>query len=490
MGFHITKKNPAVGALAVHLPSSSTYKQYKRRDNNTSSLSQLDHYFLRPDGCYTTPSGDARRFTDLSYCEYYSTFRLAKFDPAKSTHPNYYVEQENRDRSTPMHVILRDRLHPFITRLHTVPPSRGELFNLRAVLQHSPALSFLDARTVNGIECDSFQNAANEHGIFANENEAQYALRECVQTLRTPRQLRALFVHLLVNDCITIPLQIWEVFLDHLCYDYTLKHNNVCDVGKEHALLELDEFLEEHGRTLADYGLPRPLSRPREVERELERWGSDSLLLAARARHSESLFNNEQRQIYNAVITSVHEGRQLLAFVDGKGGRGKTFILQAICDHVRSIGRLFLPGATSAFAAQNYEGGRTIHSVFKVRTVSASSTNAVKEKKVPVNDRNEMLASPIQPHDPRGRLIREFAVICWDEATMANRAVLACVDDVCRRIMGRDIAFGGKTVILLGDFRQTGPVIRCGSRKEVVDTSIRISSLWPKFQVFRLEQPI
>jgi hypothetical protein len=69
-----------------------------------------------------------------------------------------------------------------------------------------------------------------------------------------------------------------------------------------------------------------------------------------------------------------------------------------------------------------------------------------------VNDKNEMLQSPIKADDPRGELIREATVIIWDEAPMANRAVLACVEETCRRVMECDEPFGGKVIILLGDF--------------------------------------
>ncbi|PCH43539.1 hypothetical protein WOLCODRAFT_47437, partial [Wolfiporia cocos MD-104 SS10] len=68
----------------------------------------------------------------------------------------------------------------------------------------------------------------------------------------------------------------------------------------------------------------------------------------------------------------------------------------------------------------------------------------------------------------RAQLIREAAVIVWDEAPMANRKVLHCVDKICRRIMQNDLPFGGKVVILLGDFRQTCPVIRHGTRQQIV----------------------
>ncbi|KAJ7903992.1 DNA helicase Pif1 like protein, partial [Mycena leptocephala] len=87
---------------------------------------------------------------------------------------------------------------------------------------------------------------------------------------------------------------------------------------------------------------------------------------------------------------------------------------------------------------------------------------------VPVNEKNEMLVSPVEREDPRGELLREAALLIWDEAPMANRAVLACVDELLRRIMGNDLPFGGKVLILLGDFRQTCPVIRRGTRAQVV----------------------
>lgn len=83
-----------------------------------------------------------------------------------------------------------------------------------------------------------------------------------------------------------------------------------------------------------------------------------------------------------------------------------------------------------------------------------------------------------------------MAVLTIDEAPMANRAVLACVDETARRATGLDVPFGGKCVIMLGDFRQTCPVIRGGTRTEVVAASIKSSPLWPLFSVYRLTQPV
>ena len=293
-------------------------------------------------------------------------FQLAKYGESKDTRPNYYREQANRDGTTPQHVILRDRSHPYITRIHSVPPSQGELFYLRTILQHQPQHLYEDARTVQNIIFSTFWEAAIALGIFANEKEAEYALNEAVHELRTPRQLRLLFVLLLVNDCVATPLRLWELFHISFSWDHVLCHGNVLQIGLDYTLEELNNSLEEHCKTVADYGLPQPVLQARKIEREIERWGSDPEALAERVQLSIHQFNPQQLEIYNAVTSAVCEDHQLLAFVDGKGGWGKTFVLKTICDHIQSTGHLFLPAATSAFAAQNYEGGRTVHSVFKV----------------------------------------------------------------------------------------------------------------------------
>ncbi|KIJ49118.1 hypothetical protein M422DRAFT_89300, partial [Sphaerobolus stellatus SS14] len=96
--------------------------------------------------------------------------------------------------------------------------------------------------------------------------------------------------------------------------------------------------------------------------------------------------------------------------------------------------------------------GRTTHSVFKV----------------PVQENNELLVVEVDYNSPRADLLREASVIFWDEAPMANRAVLECIDVLLRNLCQRDIPFGGKIFACAGDFRQTCPVIRKGTRPQIV----------------------
>ena len=51
-------------------------------------------------------------------------------------------------------------------------------------------------------------------------------------------------------------------------------------------------------------------------------------------------------------------------------------------------------------------------------------------------------------------LIRESAIIIWDEASMANKVLFECLDRTLRDATGVHRAFGGKPILLGGDFRQ------------------------------------
>ena len=66
----------------------------------------------------------------------------------------------------------------------------------------------------------------------------------------------------------------------------------------------------------------------------------------------------------------------------------------------------------------------------------------------------------ISAQSPLAELIRRTALIVWDEAPMAHRHHLEAFDRTLRDIAGSDEPFGGKVLVLGGDFRQILPVIR------------------------------
>ena len=115
-------------------------------------------------------------------------------------------------------------------------PLQGKLFYLQTLLQHNPSRSFVHAQTIDNITFQSYQLAAIHFGIFADDHESDYALNEAIQTLCTPQQLRLLFVHLLVKDCIPTPLETWNRFHMHFTTDYIENHSNI-DLALNFALV-------------------------------------------------------------------------------------------------------------------------------------------------------------------------------------------------------------------------------------------------------------
>jgi hypothetical protein len=261
------------------------------------------------------------------------------------------------------------RLNPdsHLTRLPSFRPSNGDIFYLRRLLTIKPARSFDELRTHNGVMYRTFQECAAAMGLFAMQSEGEYALTEAVAALRTPREIRLLFIHLLLNDCLDNPANIWETFRHNLCYDYFLDHHGNEVIATELCLQELGRLLEAHGTRLSTYGINEARFYADEVLLEIERWAGDRNVFIDDVENAFERFTFEQRRIFLEFQNAIRENISLCVFLDGKAGRGKTFLIEAIAKYTRSIGKIALVTATSAFAALLYPGGRTTHSAFKVR---------------------------------------------------------------------------------------------------------------------------
>ena len=265
-----------------------------------------------------------------------------------------------------MHVILRHHNNPHITRLQPVRLSLGDIFYLRVLLQTQPACSFEELQTVDGVLYPSFQNACIALNLFSDETEAEYCFTEAVDCLHTPYQMQLLLIHMLTNECITTPAAIWEKFQQPLSKDFHISNGGNWTLAFSSALLEIAGRLQEYGKEPQDYGLPQPIYTGSEVTAELQRWALDIPQFLSAAEQALALFNPEQRAIYEVIWNAILQNLPLCLFIDGKAGRGKTYLVNALCSQVRGHEKIVLATATSAFAAQLYPGGRTTHSTFKV----------------------------------------------------------------------------------------------------------------------------
>ncbi|GJU93579.1 DNA helicase [Tanacetum coccineum] len=80
-------------------------------------------------------------------------------------------------------------------------------------------------------------------------------------------------------------------------------------------------------------------------------------------------------------------------------------------------------------------------------------------------------------------------LIILDEAPMNDKRCFEALDRTLRDLMNApETVFGGKTVILGGDFRQTLPVKKGAVKQDLIHASIAESYLWPDFKVCTLKQ--
>jgi len=138
---------------------------------------------------------------------------------------------------------------------------------------------------------------------------------------------------------------------------------------------------------------------------------------------------------------------------------------------LRNRGKIVLATASSGIAATLLLGGRTAHFRFNLPLdVQPNSFCNIKKQK------------------DLAKIIRVAATIIWDEAPMTDKYYLEALDRTLKDIFDCDAPFGGKVMIMGGDFRQVLPVIQKGSKAQMISTCIIRSYLWANTKVLHLVQ--
>ena len=184
----------------------------------------------------------------------------------------------------------------------------------------------------------------------------------------------------------------------------------------------------------------------------------------------KNLLNDGQKKIYDTIINAVNQkSNQKIFFIDGPGGYGKTFLFNMILAEIRLQNKIAIAVASSGIAALLLNGGRTAHSRFKIPipTIETSTLN--------INKTSEL-----------ADLIRLTTLIIWDEAPMAHRYTFESVDRTFRDLTEVDEPFGGKIIVMGGDFRQILPVVIRGTRAHIINACIKSSYLWKFVNVMHL----
>ncbi|CAN1825642.1 ATP-dependent DNA helicase pif1 [Linum perenne] len=197
---------------------------------------------------------------------------------------------------------------------------------------------------------------------------------------------------------------------------------------------------------------------------------------AAKSHQLNSSLNSSQLTAYAAIIESVSKNQGKFFFLHGHGGTGKTFMYNCIISKIRSKGKIVLVVASSGIAATLLPDGVTAHSRFKIPLEVDNLSTCIVKKGTEVAE-----------------LLKEATLIVWDEAPMVHRLSFEVVDRTLCDLMNTPLSgpqyspFGGKTVLLGGDFRQTLPVVPKGSREDNINASLPRSYLWNSCTLLHLQ---
>ena len=356
-----------------------------------------------------------------------------------------------------------------LARMYVVNPLDRDRFHLRLLLLHRRgSRSFRDIKTVNGMVHATYAAAAVALGLL-EDDEAWRACMTESSALDTAYQIRHLYVTILLFCHPTDPAVLYRRFEVNMMEDFNRRFQNV-DRARAACLKAIGDLLRARGKSLDDFGLPNPDDDLLEPDQADPMFGEIDTAVAWERRLRE--LNDEQRTVYDRVMAAVDDNRNVskMFYVDGPGGTGKTMLYGCLISSLRNTQRTVLSVAYTGIAASLMDGGMTVHSTFGL----------------PLGTLTEQSTSSITMQSLRAQRIRDSSLIVWDEAPMSPALQLTVVDRLLKDVMGSALPFGGKPILLAGDFRQILPVVRRGNRSAIVMSSIKRHSLWREFQQFRL----
>ena len=362
---------------------------------------------------------------------------------------------------------------PVIGRMHGAPMKDAELYSLRSLLLHVKGpRSYEHLRTVNvrttlddgTIQeeqkvCETFMEAAILLGLRHADDEWDRALT-AGRVHQMPAALRSLFASILIFCDPLDPDKLWnkhrKFFWDERTWStheeentFRAYHNVQATVQRTNSTFTL----------AANFRIPVPPGNFQAYE-EQEQQAFDA------QQGIEMLANLRplQRQYYDKIMASVEstdlQGPRCF-FLDGPGGSGKSYLYNTLTHNLRAQGKSVLSVASTGIAA-TLIGGLTAHKGFGIP--------------VPCHENS---TSHIRLNSQEARRLKEASILIWDESTMAHKDMLICLDRLLRDLMEEDdIPFGGKCLVLGGDFRQCLPVIPHGTSAQQASACLKACRLW------------
>lgn len=179
-----------------------------------------------------------------------------------------------------------------------------------------------------------------------------------------------------------------------------------------------------------------------------------------------------QSIIFQKIIEYLTKPSEIdnVFLVHGAAGTGKTFLLNHILAHCESKNIKAIAIAYTGIASCLLKKGKTVHSQFRI----------------PWNHKhtNCMLHST----HPMYTTIKNASVLLWDQAALCSNQIFEEVDHFLRFMMQSKQLFGGKLVVICGDFNECLPIVRKTKSTPAESHSLLYSDLFRQMQSYTLQE--
>lgn len=424
--------NPPVLILKVYLPGEQPV-YFDERDteeevlDKSMKLTHLETYFSRPSG---TP------FDDMTFEEYF-------------THYNVTTKGVPSLRTTPTVAVVRN-----------IDFSNSEQFSLYMLIKSRPARSFDEPRHGH----PTFEQAAISAGIFQDSQVSIHLAIIQEMAARQDSHLKILGFAVIVLH--TDSRHFEEVFFQ--TWHLMVPPENM-NGSPEDVLAAIQQILAKEGTSITDF-IPLPSEQFSVMLNRLP-----DIDLRSFFKHSIEEKECSHEQL--GVIQQIEQSRTTCFYINGCAGSGKTHTITQLVRRLYCSGARVLCSAYTGLAASLLPSGLTCHRLFGLPIDEGESLGP------------PSVGSSITPQSLAGRLLHSADVIVIDEVSMLHKDFLIAINNVLQSVSNSNALFGGKQMILCGDFHQLAPIVK-GPRStmpsKTISASIISSPLFRSLKVLQL----
>lgn len=230
-------------------------------------------------------------------------------------------------------------------------------------------------------------------------------------------------------------------------------------------LCDLQRRLETLNKSLEDFGIAVPELPDNERP----------AITSAYLPHNVTL-QPDQQEVFDAIDVHLRQpnpAEPLFVQLEGEPGGGKSFVLNVLINHARSLGHNVIACAFPAKVALKFEGGQTIHHHLGLRPSNVGD-------EVSVDLEAPTASGARNAAQRRADAILRARLICADEITMMRSDELDAIVDKLTQL-------GFKGVFnITGNSAQLGPVMPGKGIAEQIAYNSKNARNWDRFKHMRL----